>query len=338
METSDLTSLTESALMDKRIRDMPLSLEDTALERLIAQLYRELSEKNLLFHPPCFLADEWFCPVGVPAIGIPFYLAHRRLRKLEKKIMLEVEGGSRREFLRLMRHEAGHAYSYAFNLYKKKQWRELFGSASEEYRDTYRPRPYSRAFVTHLDNWYAQSHPDEDFAETFAVWLTPGMDWRKKFRGWKALEKLEYVDALMKTLAMKNPVCKPASDLRIFAGLSMKLGTYYKRKKKLFEEDYPDFHDKSLRSLFTSVPEERSESKASRYLRRNHEKILSPVTRWTREKRYTVDKLMRKLIERCDALNLYVRRDDEQTDFAVAAYITTLISNHLFTGKFKRSK
>lgn len=338
MENPDWRRLAEHALLEKRIQDLKLAIKGSALEPLIEKLYEELRAKGLVFNPPCFLADEWFCPVGVPAIGVPFYLAHTRLRRLEKKIILEVEGGTKKDFMKLIRHETGHAYSYAYNLYKKKQWRELFGSAAEEYRDTYRPRPYSRAFVTHLDNWYAQSHPDEDFAETFAVWLTPGLDWRKKFRGWKALEKLEYVDALMKSLAGKPAVVTPSGDLKQFAGLSIRLKTYFKRKKKFFEEDYPDFHDNNLKTVFTAVADERGSRKASRYLRDNHERILAPVARWTREKKYTVDKLMRNLIHRCDALNLYARKDDHQTDFEIAAYITTLISNHLFTGKFKRSK
>ena len=35
----------------------------------------------------------------------------------------------------------------------------------------------------HLDPWYAQSHPDEDFAETFAVWLTPEVQLEDALRG-----------------------------------------------------------------------------------------------------------------------------------------------------------
>ena len=30
---------------------------------------------------------------------------------------------------------------------------------------------------------YAASHPEEDFAETFAVWLTPRSNWRQSFPG-----------------------------------------------------------------------------------------------------------------------------------------------------------
>ena len=146
-------------------------------------------------------------PVGIPAIFIPFFLVHDRLRALERTMMLEVEGGTPEWFMKLIRHEAAHAYSYAYQLPRKKKWQQTFGHTSrEETPDFYQPRPFSRSYVVHLDDWYAQSHPDEDFAETFAVWLTPGLDWRKRYAGWKALQKLEYVDELMRSLAGKPPL------------------------------------------------------------------------------------------------------------------------------------
>ena len=176
MDAHSWHRLKEEELLERKISSLGLTLQGTKIEVLIERLYAELDAKGLTFEPPCFLGEEWFCPVGIPAIGIPFYLAHSRLQRLEQKMILEVEGGEKDEFMQLIRHEAGHAYSYAYFLYKKKKWRQLFGSASQEYPDTYRPKPYSRSHVIHLDQWYAQSHPDEDFAETFAVWLTPGIN------------------------------------------------------------------------------------------------------------------------------------------------------------------
>lgn len=338
MQIAPWHRLRDHALLEKKITDLGLSISHTALGPLIQRLYQELQDKGLNFRPPCFLADEWFCPVGVPAIGIPFYLAHPRLRRLERTMMLEAEGDSKTEFMKLMRHEAGHAYSYAFQLFRKKRWRELFGSASEEYPETYRPRPYSRSYVIHLENWYAQSHPDEDFAETFAVWLTPNLNWRRRFRGWKALEKLEYVDELMKGIQGKSALVTPHFDPKEFDGLNLKLKTFYRRKRKQFEDEQPDFYDRDLRTLFTEAAEERSEMSAARYLKARHNAIRDAVARWTPEKKYAVDQLMGRLIERCRTLNLFVRKGDTLTDFHAAAYVTTLVDNHLFTGKFKRSK
>ncbi len=328
----------QDKLMDLTISRLGLTIAGSALEPLIARLYSELEAKGLSFKPPCFLADEWFCPVGVPAIGIPFYLSHPRLRRLEKEMILEVEGGSTTEFLRLMRHETGHAYSYAYGLYRKSAWRKIFGSASMEYPDTYHPRPYSRSYVVHLENWYAQSHPDEDFAETFAVWLTPGLNWRKKYKDWKALEKLEFVDKLMKSLHGKAPSCLPPQDFKEFAGLDMKLKTYFRKKMKAYEEEYPHFYDRDLRLLFTDKDEEKSAVKAVDYLKKSREKLMRAVAFWTKEKRYTIDQLMQRFIARTGELGLYVREGQLNTDMQAAAFVTTLVSTYLFTGKFKRSK
>ena len=201
MEAADWASLSDEELLERRISKLGLRLEGTALEPLIRQLYDELSAKGLVFHPPCHIGDEWFVPVGIPAIFVPFFLVHDRLRALERTMMLEVEGGTPEWFMKLIRHEAAHAYSYAYHLPREKKWQQSFGQTSrEETPDFYRPRPFSRSYVVHLDDWYAQSHPDEDFAETFAVWLTPELDWRKRYAGWKALQKLEYVDELMRSL------------------------------------------------------------------------------------------------------------------------------------------
>ncbi len=338
MDTKPWYRLKEDELIHKRITEFKLEIQGTPVESYITQLYSELEAQGLSFKPPCFLADEWFCPVGVPAIGIPFYLAHSRLKKIENNYMLEVEGGTKTEFMKLIRHEAGHAYSYAYNLYKKWKWRRLFGSASQEYLDTYRPRPYSKSFVLHLDNWYAQSHPDEDFAETFAVWLTPKMKWKTKYRGWKALEKLEYVDELMNSIKGKDLKRKPEENLVSHSGLNIKLKTYYKRKTKEYEQDSPDFFDKDLKRLFTDLLEEKSNLKASHYLKKYRRKITPSVSFWTKEKKYIIQQLMDNLIARTDQLNLYIRKDMADIDINITSYITTLVTTYLFTGKFKRSK
>jgi hypothetical protein len=335
METADWISLGDEELLERRISKLNLRLEGTALEPLIKQLYDELSAKGLVFHPPCYVGDEWFVPVGIPAIFIPFFLVHDRLRALERTMMLEVEGGTKEWFMKLIRHEAAHAYSYAYQLTRKKKWREIFGQTSNEGTpDTYRPRPFSRSFVVNLDDWYAQSHPDEDFAETFAVWLTPGLDWRKRYANWRALQKLEYVDELMRSLAGKPPVHSPAFRAADYDCLNLKLKTYYARKKKLYADTYPDFYDSDLRQLFAALVGLR----ASSYLRQRKRRLLNAVCLWTNEKKFRVNRLLSRLIERCDQLALHVHNDDPQQDFRVTSYITTLVMNYLFTGKFKRTK
>ena len=329
-------ALSDEELLERKIRTLRLDLHE--LDPLIRQLYGELSAKGLSFHPPCHIGDEWFVPIGIPAIFIPFFLVHERLRKLERKMVLEVEGESPDWFMRLMRHEAAHAYSYAYQLYKKKKWQQTFGLASREETDFYRPRPYSRSFVVHLEDWYAQSHPDEDFAETFAVWLTPGLDWRARYKGWKALQKLEYVDALMQSIAGKPPVHQPQYRVTDYDCLNIKLKTYYAHKRKLYADAYPDFYDADLRQLFSAGPADQGTVKAAVLLRQGRAQLMDSVSQWTNERKYRVHKLLNRLITRCQQLDLYAKPDDPQLNLQVSAYVTTLVMNYLFTGKFKRSK
>ena len=338
VEAADWASLSDDELLEKRISQLGLKIEGTELDRYVRQLYDELSQKSLTFHPPCHVGDEWFCPVGIPAIFIPFFLVHDRLRKLEKNMVLEVEGETADWFMKLIRHEAGHAYSYAYRLYKKKRWQQTFGLASTVESEFYRPRPYSRSYVLHLDDWYAQSHPDEDFSETFAVWLTPGLDWRERYQGWKALQKLEYVDELMRSIAGKPPVHQPAYRVRDHDCLNVKLKTFYARKRKLFEDAYPDFYDQDLRQMFSAGPHLPERITASSYLRKHRRAIMNSVCQWTNERKYRINRLLSRLIERCDDLDLHVPPQDGVVNLQVSSYITTLVMNNLFTGKFKRTK
>ena len=201
MLPADWPNLGDEELLDARLAELPLSIEGTLASR-IAQLREELDTRGLRFPLHFYLSDEWFTPDGATSIAIPFYLAHARLEKLEETQMFEVEGGEHEWCMRILRHEAGHAIDNAFRLRRRRQRRETFGSPSIPYPEFYTPKPYSKSFVLHLDAWYAQSHPDEDFAETFAVWLTPSSEWRGRYAGWPALKKLEYMDALMQSVSI----------------------------------------------------------------------------------------------------------------------------------------
>src|SRR6476646_3249353 len=191
-------------ILGKPIRELGLKLEGSPIERFVHQLYEELHRKGLeKFRPACYLTDEWGCPSCEPVIGIPFYLANPELASLEKE-MNDLE--DQREVMMYLRHEAGHAFNYAYKLYRNPEWKNLFGPFRRRYLDNYRPIPFSRKYVRHIAGWYAQKHPDEDFAETFAVWLTPRSQWRKRYRGWGAMSKLRYVDRMARKLRDAEPV------------------------------------------------------------------------------------------------------------------------------------
>lgn len=332
-------SLKDDELLKWRICDLHVSISGSELEPRVAQLYDELVARGLNFRAACYLGDEWFSPEGVPEIAIPFYLAHPRLKALELRQMLEVEGGTPEWCQQLLRHECGHAIDHAYRFSSSEKWSAVFGSPETEYTpETYRPRPYSKSFVRHLPNWYAQAHPDEDFAETFAVWLSmPPEEWRRQYHGWKALEKLEYVHLLMEEAKTKAP-CK--SSRRRFSDASKlrkTLERYYAQRRKQYAEDFPDFYDADLRALFQNGAP--NGEPASRTMRRNRAALVASIVRWTGQHKYNVDLLVRKLIARSQKLGLTTPPAPDQARmlFELAAYLAALVTNHLHTGRFKRS-
>lgn len=325
----------DEQLLHMRICDLELKISGTELDSRIETFNRELEAKGIAFKPLCFLADDWFCPEGASTIAIPFYLAHPRLKKLEEHMMMEVEGGTEAWCLRLLRHEMGHVLNHAYLLEKEPIWQRVFGPPSLEYSESFRARPYSKRFVRHLDGWYAQSHPEEDFAETFAIWLTPDLDWKKQYRGWRALHKLEYVDELMLRLAGKPPPHISRTKMSEASRLRSRLEIYYKRRRRLYAQDFPDFFDSDLRRLFVEPGTAPSSEKAAPFLKRSRKQLLDAVSLWTGEPKFTVNRLLRELIERCGDLELRLRADS--TGLEIAAYLAALVSHYRLTGKFKKS-
>lgn len=334
---ADLSNLSDDDLMPMRLCDLGLRIEETWLQKCISQLYGELTEKGISFHPSYFLADEWLCPDGEPVIGIAFFLAHPRLRSLEYKMMLEVEGGDKDSCMRLLRHETGHTLNYAYFLHRRKRWRKLFGPFSADYPERYKYRPYSKSFVRHLDEWYAQYHPDEDFAETFAVWLDPNSNWQEKYKGWNALEKLEYVDQSMKEIGPKPPKKASARKHWDISKMKTTLKTYYKRKRESYAEYYPDFHDFYLNNIFRNQPTD-SNLKAHQIIRHYRKIILDYVSQCTGEKKYVINTLLKDLAGRCRELDLYAGTDKTDTVMKITTYVTSLTMNYLYTGRFKKER
>ena len=331
--TPDLAGLSDDEILHMRICDLKLKIAGTDLEARIQSFYEELVKKGIAFKPICYLGDEWFCPEGCATIAIPFYLAHPRLKRLEEKMMLEVEGGTDAWCMRLLRHEMGHVLNHAFLLEKDRQWQKLFGSPSLEFSESYRARPYSKRFVRHLDGWYAQSHPEEDFAETVAIWLSPGVDWRNQYKGWKALAKLEYVDELMTRLAGKPPLVFSKAKMSEASRLRSRLEAYYKRRRRNYAQDFPDFFDADLRKLFVDAAASPDAERAAGFLRRSTKPILNAVSSWTGEPKYTLSRLLRALTERCAELDLRLKSDSAGVE--ISAYLATLASHYRLTGKFK---
>jgi hypothetical protein len=319
--------LPDSELLDWRLRDLGVRIEGTWIEECVDELYAELERRQLPFRPHMWLSDDWFVPGDVQGIAIPFYLAHPRLTKLERKQMLEVEGGTRQEMMRILRHECGHAFDNAYRLTKERARHELFGSVSKKYPEHYRPKPSSRNFVQHLRLYYAQSHPLEDFAETFAVVLASRTQgWRRRYAGWPALRKLEYVNTLLDRLAGKRPVRGTRSKPDSLPTLSATLREYYADKRKQYSVSYPDIYDADLRRLFSDNPKHRSSELASRFLRRNSKEIRGLVANWTGEYQFTLEQVLKDMIGRSRELKLRAAGSDRllKMEFAILLTVKTM--------------
>jgi hypothetical protein len=327
----DWAELADEELLDLRMADLPLTIEGSLAER-IARLRAELDACGLRFPLHFYISDEWFTPDGATAIAVPFYLAHPRLERLEESQMFEAEGGEYEWGMRILRHEAGHALDNAYKLRLRRSRREMFGLPYEVYPEFYTPKPYSKSFVLHLDAWYAQSHPDEDFAETFAVWLTPNSEWSQRYRGWPALRKLEYMDTLMGTLRNQPARIDNPAEIEPLRDAKMTLRQHYRNKRRHYGVDHPNFYDRDLRRVFSNAPEFASNITAAQFIARNRRAVRRVVASWTGIYQYTIDQVLEDMIARCQELKLRVAGSEDQARQEFTVLLTVQAMNYLHSG------
>jgi Putative zinc-binding metallo-peptidase len=330
----DQWSREREKLLQDKIKDLGLKIEGTYLEPLVGRLYEELERAGIALKPKVYLADEWACPDGVPVIGIPFYLADPRLARIEDEMMDGVEARTEQEISSFLRHEAGHAFNYAYKLYQTEPWRELFGDMSLPYLEEYTPQPFSRNFVRHIPGWYAQKHPDEDFAETFAVWLTPDSNWREVYRGWGCFNKLSYVESIVQQLGHEQPLVTGedydfASEEMVYS-----VADHYQRTRPELAE-LPAQFDHELLFVFRGEPRAPGRQPAHEFLSRHRRELVNRVAYWTGLYDVQVRSLIAHLIDRTQRLGLGLSPHDSDrvlVDFAVFA--TTLCMNRLYKGDY----
>jgi len=299
--------LSDEKLLGLRFCDLKLSIERSPLARRVKRLYTELENRGIEFRPHVWLSEEWFSPDGVPGIAVPFYLAHPRLERLERRIMRECEGGNARELMRILRHEAGHALDNAYRLRRRKRWRDVFGPASLPYPHRYRARPGSRRYVHHLGEWYAQSHPTEDFAETFAVWLKPNSDWRRTYAAWPAFNKLNLVNELMESVRDTRPAVRNRIRIEPIESDTRTLADYYRQKLARYRHYRRGLADELLRKIFSADRANARSMRACTLLRTMKPGVMEAIAAEVGVELYTVQQIHRMVVDRSESLKLHVR-------------------------------
>lgn len=315
------STLGDERLLDLRFCDLGLTLEGSWAEARVQELWVELAARDLKLKPHVWLSTEWFSPDGIPGIALPFYLAHPRLLRLERTMMLEAEGATREECMAILRHESGHCAQHAWRLHRRAEWRRLFGDTHRPYPQVYRPNPASQRFVQHLRQYYAQAHPDEDFAETFAVWLTPRSAWKRRYADWPALKKLEYVDALMRELRGAAPAVRTRRQVEPLREVRTTLRAHYTEKQAHYARVRPTIADRDLQRLFAAEPGRRGEA-ATAFLRRNRGEIRRLVSRFTGESPFTIERVLDDVIARCRVLELRTAGNERRVRVDVALLLT----------------
>jgi hypothetical protein len=318
-------------ILSTRICDLGLTIEGSAVEKWVQRLYRELEQKKITkFRPGCYLTDEWGCPSGEPVIGIPFYLARPDLAQIEKE---NNDLEDNQEVMMYLRHEAGHAFNYAYKLHRTPQWKALFGPYRRPYRENYRPVLFSKDYVRYLPGWYAQKHPDEDFAETFAVWMTPRSNWRKRYRGWGAMAKLRYMDRIARELGNVDPLRKRGTPDITVTDMEMTVAEFYRNST----EQVPLLEvalDSDLAAIFKVSKKLKTAQPVGPFLRKHRKAIVDQIATWTSMQRPQVRRLMQSIESRSTELGLLIdARKEAEHLLEVTVFVTTLVMNHLARGK-----
>ena len=323
-------------LLKTRISSLHLAVEGSPLERSVRRLSREMEAKRLRFKPDVYLTDGWGCPDRTPVIGVPFYLADARLARLEAEQAGDIE--DQRTIMMLLRHEAGHAVNYAYRLWRRPSWSEIFGPFTKPYRDAFRPDRTSRHYVRHIAAYsygrtYAQKHPDEDFAETFAVWLTPRSNWRERYRNWPVIRKLIYVDRLMKEIRRDSPESRRGRRLRPVDRMNLTLAEHYGKKAERFRRAARGYVDDSLHEAF---PPSRGQvlRPAAALFKRYRDRLIERVVHWSVLTPTEADALLRKLEARAAALGLSYRPGAEgERLMDVVSLVIALALDYAYTGR-----
>lgn len=321
-------------MLGKRISELGLRIKGSPIESLVDQLYVELASHGLTFRPPVYFSDQWGCPEGVPIIGVPFYLGDPRLTRIEEERATEAEGAL--DAIQYLRHEAGHAFNYAYRLHDRPDWRQMFGPYSRPYRDRFHADPFSRSFVRHLPGWYAQKHPDEDFAECFAVWLSPDIDWRSVYEGWPVIAKLEYVERVLREVGVADPAPapQPMPEHLPVEVMHHTVEEHYRASTEHLLIDDARVFDPDLKNIFAFGGEPSTGQAAAEFLKHHRREMIARIAYWTGEATTVVGGFMDFITRRAEDLDLRVAEVETLTLIELTSFGTAVIMNYRYTEEF----
>ena len=194
--------------------------------------------------------------------------------------------------------------------------------------------PNSRKFVQHINGWYAQAHPAEDFAETFAVWLTPDLSWRRRYAGWPALEKLEYVAELMTELIGVSPPVRTRRFIEPLKEIKLTLREHWEQKRQTYAVEWPAYYDEDLSRVFERSVKPNARMAASSFLRGHRRELSRTVAEATGVPPYTVDYVLKTMIERCRDMRLRLRESPTRTRERVLLMLTVHTMQVAHSGYF----
>lgn len=327
--------LSDKDLLELRFCDLELKIEGSRIEPLVHELYEELEKKKIKFKPHLWISEDWFAIDGIPGIAVPFYTLHKRFSALCKKMNLEDEGYNKKEAIKLLRHETGHAIDNAYKLRLLRSRQNLFGLSSSEYPETYAPMHLASNYVSHLNPWYAQAHPDEDWAETFAIWLTPNSKWKDVYKNTQAFEKLTYLDKVMKSLEGKEPIVFKKNQPGDISQSRRKLKTFFIEKIESLQATTNLNMLPSANNIFSSLFKYKSKKRADIFLKENKDLICKKIAQWTGHNSFTVRSIYSELITSCSDLNLHLVKSERETRLDLTCMLTSQMINSTLFGSNK---
>lgn len=297
--------LNQDEILALKLKQLKVDISGSWVEPLIKQVFEELESFGLKWRPHIWVSNEWFCPDGVPGVAIPFYLLSKKLIKMEKENVGFIEGHTDISFLKLFRHEVGHAFDNAFKLRNKHLRQSIFGSSKLEYKKYYSPKKYSTSYVKHLPLNYAQAHPDEDFAETFAFVIS-GKHNKKFNQSLIVRKKINFILQSLDSAKRSRPKLNNKYKFEELNHDQRTLKSYYRQRRK--DLNITNINTKDFLQSFSDDP---SEYQASKYLLARMKEIKSEVAEHVGTRTYHLDEIVKDIYQNLNKKKLYITDENK---------------------------